>query len=278
MPTFDELIDEVMDAHKFRSMRTYIGCIGNAKSLKKTFANHSASKITPDDFYSMHVKRCRMEEPHRNLNNDRKMFIRCMFVAYRRGIVTTPPIRIPKPDQEKVFGRELSTEEIKLLLSNCSHPELKLQIEIAIKTGMRLREILHLKWDYIKFDTAVVSLPFYKTKTRRGRAFPMARDLILKLYQRRMEIGGEFVFPSTQKAGMPVDNNKKAWGTLLKKTGIKARFHDLRHTSATLKARAGIQRGLISRELGMSEKVLANIYMHLTVEDLRESAEAIALP
>ena len=104
MPTFEEIIDEVMDAHKSRSKRTYIGCIGSAKALKKTFQNTDASKIVPDDFYSLHVKRLREENPKRNLNNDRKMFIRAMYISYRRGLIRTPPIRIPKPDLEKELG------------------------------------------------------------------------------------------------------------------------------------------------------------------------------
>lgn len=278
MPTFEEIIDEVMDAHKSRSKRTYIGCIGSAKALKKTFQNTDASKIVPDDFYSLHVKRLREENPKRNLNNDRKMFIRAMYISYRRGLIRTPPIRIPKPDLEKAGGRELSFIEIKALLNNCTNPELKLQIQLALKTGMRLREILFLRWEYIDLTKGVISLPAAQTKTRRARAFPIARDLILKLSDRKFTKGSEIVFPSRIKAGVPAYDNKKAWKNLLKRTGIKARFHDLRHTSATIKARAGISRSLIARELGMSEKVLSQIYLHLNVEDLRESAEAVALP
>jgi len=279
MPTFEELIAEVLDTYKSRkALRTYKSTLANARHLIETFSGIRVQEISPDDFYSLHVKRCRIEDPNRNLNNDRKLFVRTLFIAYRRGIISVPPVKIPKPDLESTIGREITPTEINFLFSECRNQELKFQMEMALRTGMRKMELLHLRWEYVDLFRAIITLPPQVTKTRKGRAFPIARDLNVRLQTRRLRVPGEWVFPSKLKPGLPIENNRGAWERLLVKTGIRARWHDWRHTCASRKAKAKIPRGFIAKELGMSEKVLSSIYMHLDAEDLRESAESIALP
>lgn len=276
---FEEIAAEVLARLKEnRRPRTYKVAIAPIRDLVETFKNCKACEVLPDDFYLKHVPRMRAINPKHNLNTHKKFFVQILYTSYRRGLIPIPPIKIPKPNQETEIGRELSDDEIKRLLRACHNEEIKIQVETSLVTGMRLREILHLKWDYIDLVRGVISLPKTVDKNKKGRIFPIANFICQILAAREANSQSDFVFPMKSDLNRPINDNKFAWKRVKKAARVKCRFHDLRHTAATRKIRAKIPLTIVSKEMGMSEKVLKSIYLHLTVDDMRESAEAVHLP
>lgn len=276
---FEDLTTEILKRYESSDRkRTREAAVSPINHLLKTFKGVRVMDITKECFYSKHVPRAKAENPNRNLNPDRKLFIQVMYQAFQKGLIRQPPVGIPKPSIEKDIGRELSNIEISDLFRWCGSADLKLQIEIALKTGMRLREMLSLKWEYFDWGRGTIKLPPSLTKTKRGREFPLCKTLLLPFldrYNKAQE--SEFVFPSPNDPEKPQFNNKTAWKTLKRRAEVKARWHDLRHTAATRKLRAGVPKHIISLEMGMGVGVLTRIYSHLNVEDLRVSAEAVKL-
>ena len=275
---FQDICDEILNRHKGSDRpRTYIVTRTSVRHLLKTFTDRPIQTVSSSSFWAEHVPRARAESRDRNLNNDRKIFIQVLFIAYRRGLIPAPPSGITKPNAYREVGRELSDEEIRKLFLHASNTKILLQMELALKTGMRLREMLGLRWDFINFKTAVISLPGFVTKTRKGRFFPICRVLCMQLQYLHGKTRSPYVFPSNTNRMKPQNDNKHFWRIVKKKAGVECRWHDLRHTNATRQLRAGIPKERISKVLGMSEGVLISIYSHLNEEDLRPCATAVNL-
>jgi integrase len=276
---FSDLADEVLEEIRLRCRpRTYDVAIAPIRYLKETFRGVLAKNVLPDDFYSMHVPRMNRIKPGLNLNTQRKHFIQILFRAYRQGLIKTPPLKIPKPSKPKDVGRELTDDEIVRIFKACKSQDLKFQIKIALLTGMRLREILHLKWESLDLKSCTMFLPCDSTKTGKSRFFPFSFDLFPEFERRSKKSHPVYVFPMPSDLNRPQNDIGHLWERTLKRAGVKCRFHDLRHTAATRKIRAGNSLVIVSREMGMRVEVLEKIYTHLNVEDLRKSADSVRLP
>lgn len=275
---FDDLANENLERHKCGHKKTYDCLIAPTTHLLKTFGGKRMVEVCPDDFWTYHVPKFRKLTPNRSLNHDKKIFVQILFIAYRRGLIKVPPIKIPWPDHKKDVGRELSDTEIESLFKAAMREDIKLQMRIALLAGMRLGEIMKLEWKWIDLIRGIISLPSVATKTRRGREFPIAETLREDLCALRKLNRTNFVFPNRFNKSKPTLENKWIWNITRAVAKVKCRFHDLRHTAATRKIRAGIPMAIVAQEMGMSESVLKRIYLHLNVEDLRKSANAVQLP
>lgn len=105
----------------------------------------------------------------------------------------------------------------------------------------------------------------------------------LRQLEERLRLGDgwedlDLVFPNT--IGRPIDgiNLLKVWFfPLLKKAGLpRMRFHDLRHTAATLLLGRGINPKIVSEMLGHSHvAVTLGIYSHVTPHMQQQAAKAM---
>jgi integrase len=103
---------------------------------------------------------------------------------------------------------------------------------------MRQGEILSLTWDSVDLDQGIISLK--ETKSGYPRSIPLvgpSLEHFRKLFTLRNP-NIPYVFPSKKRFGMICI--RKAWDESLVRAGIQnLRFHDLRHTFATVAAKAG---------------------------------------
>lgn len=277
---FDDLCNELLDKYKNgERKRTYKATLTPIKHLLKTFSCVKIAYITKDDFFLKHVTRVRSEGSLRNLNNERKIFIQVLFIAYRRGLIKTPPLGIAMPSIKKEVGKCLTGEEIIKIFTACDNRDLCMQLKLGLTTGMRLREVLFLKWSYIDFESRIITLPASITKTKRGRFFMVNKQTVerLKIFKQKQK-PSEYLFPSPHDLTKPVFSNKVALKRLKRLSGVSFTFHDLRRSCATMKVKAGIPPAIIAKEIGMSVDVLNNIYTKLKPDDFRQSAEVISIP
>lgn len=282
--TFRTIAREVLDVYQAKQTRTLCEAKRHIDRLITTFGPIYARDITPQQFYSLHVKRVReKEKSQRNLNPERKYFIRVMREANQRGLNPRQFIKLPLPSTPKEPGRELDAQELKKLRAKCRCPVLKTQIEIGLSTGMRKMEILSLKLCYIDFRARAILLPPEVTKTKRGRVIPIGPRLIailrkyLRLRMRRLRTKGwvsDYVFCHRDDPKRHQVTNKTAWTSLRKVTGISIRYHDLRHTCASIMARHN-PLNLVAEILGMSEIVLRRIYAHVRMREKRKAVRVV---
>ena len=158
--------------------------------------------------------------------------------------------------------RFLTREEITRLV-DCSSPHLKPVIITAVSTGMRRGEIFNLKWKDIDFENGFIRVE--KTKNKERRDVPIdayLMETLKSLTESRAK--GDLVF--LQENGTRIThtfmcvNFKEA----LEKAGIEDfRFHDLRHTAASLYATGGSDIMSLKNLLGHKSIRMTQRYAHL---------------
>jgi len=154
-------------------------------------------------------------------------------------------IRIPRGRRE----RTLSRDELKRLLtaldeykgrSDVEAANFRLQVLVALFTAQRRGNILSMRWDQLLDGTRTWRIPAADTKTRKDYVVAIHDDLRARLKTHRMFLEGRsllgpWVFPSLQAPGEHMDCIKRAWKWLCDSADLRDfRFHDLRHTAATI--------------------------------------------
>ena len=162
-------------------------------------------------------------------------------------------------------------------------------LRIALLTGMRVGEIQTLRWSQVNFDAHVVTVGRAKTSCGTGRQVPMGRDLQHLLQAHRVWFTAIFNRPESEHylfpwgTPSPVDPTrcigdiKKAWGNLKKRTGVRCRFHDLRHTAATKMAEAGVPESTMLAILGHMSRSMLERYSHVRMTAKRTAIEVLNL-
>lgn len=175
-------------------------------------------------------------------------------------------------------------------------------LQVAITTGMRLGEILGLRWSDLDWSTRKIQinrqvgrinrkgLVFSEPKTAAGRrSIKLGAATIQKLqehYQAQQVQKGwmgdkwqdnNLVFPNSIGRPMEHSNVLKIFREILAKAGLPPiRFHDLRHTAATLMLKEGINPKIVQERLGHSDITLTlNTYSHVLPSMQDEVAEKL---
>lgn len=120
-----------------------------------------------------------------------------------------------------------------------SWPRMYLFVLMAIQTGMRRSSLLSLRWDSIDFNNRTVYQP--TSKNEKPILLPIT-DAVLEELRVHREIGTGFIFPHPSNPNQWFANIDSHWKSCLKKSGIDKhlRIHDLRHTTGSWLAQAGI--------------------------------------
>ena len=161
---------------------------------------------------------------------------------------------------------------------------------MELATGLWWGELLGLKWDDLDLERGdlrvkrqiaringeVVEAPL-KTKNA-YRTLPLARDTIDVLNQQKRKVGScPWVFPSPTGGPMSPDSVLHMLHRVLKRAGLsRVRFHDLRHTFATLALQNGVDVKTVSGMLGhYSAGFTLDTYAHVTTAAQKEAARAM---
>lgn len=218
-------------------------------------------------------------------------------------IKDNPVAGAKKPKVVQKQTEVYSEENVKFLLMGLEKESLMWQvlIKLAITTGMRKGELLGLEWEHIDLKEGVISVKqasiytkdngyeIKKPKTRnsiRKLSLPAPVLSDLKKYRKlslenRMKMEdmweeGKHFFLFTATNGKPLNPSSVYtwWGRFIKRNNLPyIRFHDLRHTSATLLINQGVHMKTISSRLGhASISTTMNIYGHALEEADKKAA------
>lgn len=194
-----------------------------------------------------------------------------------------PPIKV-----RKYRGEVYTLDDLQKLFAVIKGSEIELPIILASSLGLRRGEILGIGWEQIDFSNRVLTINRQLIRTENGsiftcpktensnRVIPLADHLINILEDHRMkqEIlktqfcneyqDNKLVICQYNGALIPPDNITKRFNHLLKKFNLKKiRFHDLRHTFATLMLEQNQSLKIVSELLGHTTiKTTADIYSH----------------
>jgi len=223
--------------------------------------------------------------------------------AQKLGIINRNPasVVITPKEQQKEMKILDETQVGRLLLSVKNH-RWEALYHLAIVTGMRQMELLGLKWtdiDWINRSLKVErqllrsnskQLMFSQTKTRYGKrtlTLGMKSIEILKAHYERQHISRRTAGEKWSEQGLIFTNNiggaishrnlLRDFKHVLANAGLPhIRFHDLRHTAASLMLNHGIAPIIVSRRLGHAKpSITLDIYGHLIPSMQSEAAELI---
>ncbi|WP_197223713.1 tyrosine-type recombinase/integrase [Lysinibacillus sphaericus] len=240
------------------------------------------------------------------IHNIYKAFASIMNVAVEWNLIEESPcknIKLPKLKYEE--GKAYSEEQVKLLferLNNRETAEKRLLVELAVVSAARQGELVAIEEKHLNVENntllieqALVNLTgdgiiVKETKGKRKRVVTIPSNIMndlvtlaaVKKYQleeagdERVWEGHTFLFSNDFGKPYRPDSISQWWDRFMKKNPYlpRIRFHDLRHTSATLLIHAGEHPKVIQSRLGHSNiTTTMNTYGHLLQEtDQRASS------
>jgi integrase len=172
---------------------------------------------------------------------------------------------------------------------------------LALMTGMRRGEILGLRWEDLDLDRSTLSVRRTRSRGKGGawiegtpktasgrRAIALPPSLVealrrhrLKQVERRLALGPAwedtgYVF--SNEIGVPLHVNALdlRFRRLIGAAGVpKIRFHDLRHTSATLMLANGEHPKVVQERLGHADIAMTMRYLHVSMGMQRDAADRL---
>ncbi len=184
------------------------------------------------------------------------------------------PCRLVKKMKENSYKiRYLTQDEEKRLMEQLAE-HLKPIVICALTTGLRLTNILQLKWESIDFEQNFIEILAQENKGHKIIRIPLSSKFKVELEKIGIkEEGYVFINPDT---GKPYTNIRKGFTEALKRADIKNfRFHDLRHTVGTRLVANGADLMTVKEFLAHSDIKTTQRYMHPTPENMQKAVNIL---
>ena len=285
------------------SHQTYRGYLDN--HIKPRIGHIPLTKLTALDlqrFYRQLLTEgrvSRIESEHqpkglsaKTVRNIHQVIFSAMHLAMRQKLLASDPTEgCALPSLEHREMKTLPVEQLNSFLSEARKSGMFELYYIDLVTGLRRGELLGLKWTDINFqahtlrvrrqvsriDGKVVEAPL-KTKNS-YRTISLSDDAISILKEQKKKHGksSPYVFPSASGGPISPDSVLHMLHRILKRAGLEEiRFHDLRHTFATLALQNGVDIKTVSGMLGhYSAGFTLDTYAHVTTAAQREAANTM---
>ena len=197
------------------------------------------------------------------------------------------PVKAPKPQNKEI--RPLNPNQVKTFFEAVSGERLEPLYVLAVTAGLRKGELLGLKWEDLDLEVGTLQVRrslsearsgriFEAPKSGKGRSIRLTRQAVRALrehrkrqLEERMKRAGLWqehglVFPSRVGTPLRGRNLSRSFKRHLERAGLplSLRFHDLRHTCATLLFKQGVNPKFVQELLGHGDVSLTlNIYSHV---------------
>src|SRR2546430_8149170 len=227
----------------------------------REFGSRPMGQITRTEIEAWRRKKmttCRPATINRDLSRLRRMF----SLAVEWGLLEESPMKSMKFLRENnARTRYLSLEECQRLIASCIAPHIRALVGVALHSGMRLGEILNLRWYDLDFASGFILVR--DSKNGESRHVPMDATLsaLSRAYPHRL--GTDLVF-SSSRGGRIVDV-RTGFLNSCKPAGLTdLHFHDLRHTFASQFVMAGGDLYILKEILGHKSLAMTTRYSHLS--------------
>lgn len=243
------------------------------KHLQRLYAERLAAGLSPTTVHHLHA-----------------VLHRALGQAARWGMVPRNVASlVDSPPMARHEMRTLNPEEAKAFLETAAGDRLEALYVLALTTGMRQGEMFRLRWPDVDLEAHTLSVRG-ETKTAKSRRQIELADVAVDALRRHAARQGEecqaagslwqetgLVFTnSVGRALTPTNVTFCSFRPLLERAGLPLiRFHDLRHTAATLLLGKGVHPKVVSEMLGHSQVgVTLDLYSHVTPTMHRQAAAA----
>ncbi len=299
-----DLLIDWLDVYSYKlSRNTYNGyCVNVYKHIIPNIGHIKVSELEPLDIEFMY-----RDLISSGLSSTTVLYVHntlrsCFTFSFKKRMISDNIMNyVDSPKKRNFKPNVLTADEISSLLTVSKDLPVFLPIVLALFLGLRRGEVLGLKWSDVDFNNKSIAiqrtLTRYKNdeyvlsdvKTSNSERVLLLPDSVLDilkfennrcLHIRKVIFGynpndliitdakGDFFSPNV------LDNNFKF---VLSKAGItkRIRFHDLRHTNATLLLKNNIPAKIVSSMLGHSSVgITLDIYSHV-LTNMQEPAVTV---
>lgn len=240
------------------------------------FSKYPLREIGNQDIEEYKASRLKKSLTAKTVNNHLVILGKLLRSAQEWGVIEAVPRIAPL----KAISQRLdylSEEECQLILSYRREPEWRLMILLALRTGMRLGELLGLDWSDINFGLnlltvrrsaveGIVGTP----KNHRERHIPITPGLRQELWSVRKPMGWVF----HRENGTPMIHwlATTALRRVCRQVGLRRiGWHTFRHTFASHLAMKGVPLPIIQSLLGHASITMTMRYAHLSPSALHSA-------
>ena len=284
------------------SHKTYEGYIKN--HIKPSIGNIPLTKLTTLDLQRLYQKLLtegrvdRLEAKNqpkglssKTVRNINQVISSAMQLAIQQHLIAQNPTdgcALPKTEHREM--QTLSADQLAAFLLEAKHSGVFEMYYIELATGLRRGELLGLKWEDIDFSNQTL-----RVRRQVGRINGEVREAPLKTknayrtislgtdavgvlkQQREKQPSSSYVFPGPTGGPIAPDSVLHMLHRVLDRAGLpEIRFHDLRHTFATLALQNGADVKTVSGMLGhFSAGFTLDTYAHVTTAAQKKAAETM---
>ena len=233
--------------------------------LRNELARVRLSELAPDSFGAYRDARLQAVKPG-TINRELGLIQHIFEVArteWSIPIAINPVKAIRKPKADKARDRRLQPGEWEKLTTACAKCRNKLLsplVRFAVETAMRRGEMLHIRWQDLRWAESTLHISV--TKTGEPRTIPLSVEAKTVLVELAIAWSGEArIFPLT------AESVKLAWKRLVNRAGLdNLTFHDLRHEAVTRFFERGLTIPEVALISGHKDPRMLFRYTHLRAE------------
>ena len=271
--------------------------------ISPSLGNLRLKDLDPKHIQGLYLTKVKNGTGTRIINVIHSIINNSLNKAVKLGRIQNNPARVVSPPKYTSPEMDFYTEhEITQLLLAVKGTSIDALIHLALTTGLRQSEILGLKWSDVDWDRNTISIRrqlrrkhkkpnyFSSLKTKSGiRTISVGINTMQKIrehYQIQKEKRDRdrqewedngLLFPTSVGTPMGQDNLYRRFKAIIRSSGLRdIRFHDLRHTAASLMLNHGISPLIVAKRLGHSKvSITLDTYGHLLPGMQQESADFI---
>jgi integrase len=282
-----------------RTLDSYQGIVDG--HLIPAIGQIQLKQLNPQTIQNYYSRECKNVSA-RSVHHYHRVLSQSLKYAVRQGYLSHNPAELvdpPTPRKKKMTT--MTASEVGVLLETAKDSYFYPVIYTALSSGLRQAELLGLRWRDIDHDLMLsisVSQVLYKRKgvclfkepktshSRRQvrmtpklaiflREYHLSRMLLFRGFGKELALD-DLVFASVE--GKPVDPGSLShtFHKIVKKAGLEnIRFHDCRHTFASLMLSRGANPKVIQEALGHSSVALTlDVYSHI-IEGMQSEAMSL---
>ena len=294
--------DSVRDTVRQRTWERYEQIV--RVHIKPALGKVKLKNITPTHARALYREKLDTGLAPRTVNYIHTTLSKALKDAVADGLITRNPassVKAPRP--QKIEIRPLSSEQAKVFLEAVRGDRFEAAFVVALHCGVREGEILGLKWSDVDLGAGTLQVRRTLSEARAGHRFELPkndkgrsvrltaqavealRNHLTRQIEEIESLGDRYrdqglVFPS--QVGTPMNAKHltaRSFKPLLKRAKLpNIRFHDLRHTFATLMLQNGEHPKVVQEMLGHATiAITMDTYSHVLPNMQRDAVDRLGV-
>jgi len=216
------------------------------------------------------------------------LYHRTLKAAFNKAVIwnyiqENPFNKIKTPKVTKSFPVYLSEAELIHIINKTDDQLLKNIFTTAFFTGMRLNEILNMKWNWIDFSQDIITVKNsddFKTKSKRERIIPIhqkVKSIFLNYFPLGNQPKNDLIFYRKKNVKLNGEFISKQFKVALRAAELNddIHFHNLRHSFASNLVQRGVNLYVVKELLGHENIKTTQVYSHLTQSSLSNAVSLL---